>query len=93
LFGCPKTEIDFGKIPMFPYRSQLLDGFFGKPQPPSLEEMLNSNIQCYSGLRGCISEGSQNISYSSGDNRPEIIPVDRAVLKWRFQWLRIPKQD
>ena len=93
LFGCPKTEVDIGKIPMFPYRTQLLDGFSGQPQPPSLQEMLNSNIQCYAAVSGCVSRGSQDISYSSGVNRPEIIPVDRAALNWQFNWIRIPKQD
>lgn len=93
LFGCPKTEGDFGKVPMFPYRSQLLDGFYGKPQPPSLEEMLNSNIQCSARGTGCVSRGGQDISYSAGENRPEIIPVDRAYLFWHFKWIRIPKQD
>ena len=91
LFGCPKTEKDWGKIPMFPYHSQLLDGFYGKPQPPSLEEMLNSDIRCSGGVIGCVSRGSQDISYSAGVNRPEILPVDRAILTWQFRWIRISK--
>lgn len=90
-FGCPKTDRDIGNVPMFPYHSQLLDGFYGKPQPPSLEEMLNSDIRCSGGVIVCVSRGSQVISYTSGDNRPEIIPIDRALLNWQFRYIRISK--
>ncbi|MCJ7732968.1 MAG: hypothetical protein MUP11_00335, partial [Anaerolineales bacterium] len=78
LFGCPKTEKDFGKVPMFPYHSQLLYGFFGQPQPPDLEEMLNTGLHCSGDGSVCFSRGSQEISYSSGVNRPEIIPINKA---------------
>jgi hypothetical protein len=92
LFGCPKTEVDIGKIPMFPYRTQLLDGFSGQPQPPSLEDMINTNIRCNrGGILGCVSRGWQEISYSSEVNRPEIIPVNRAILNWNFYWVRNQK--
>jgi hypothetical protein len=91
LFGCPKTEMDFGKVPMFAYRSQLLDGFYGQAQPPSLEDMLNTDIRCSGGVIVCVSRGGQDISYSSGENRPEIIPIDRAILNWQFRYIRISK--
>jgi len=91
LFGCPKTEMDFVKVPMFSYRSQLLDGFYGQAQPPSLEDMLNTDIRCSGGVIVCVSRGGQDISYSSGENRPEIIPIDRAILNWQFRYIRISK--
>jgi len=84
LFGCPKTEMDFGKVPMFAYRSQLLDGFYGQPQPPSLEDMLNTGTRRTTFVGTEVIRGSQRIMYSSGDNRPEIIPVDNAMVVWHF---------
>jgi hypothetical protein len=91
-FGCPKTEKDLGKIPMLPYRSQLLDGFYGQPQPPSLEEMLNTGIRRPSHGSEVI-RGSELIYYSSGVNRPEIIPVKKAWLRWFFIRQVLTKQD
>ena len=92
LFGCPKTEADFGKVPMFPYRSQLLDGFYGQPQPPSLEEMLNTGIRG-PGHGSEVIRGGELIYYSSGVNRPEIIPVKKAWLRWFFIRQVLTKQD
>jgi len=89
LFGCPKTEIDYGKIPMFPYRSQLLDGFYGQPQPPSLEDMLNTGIRP-SPLGVDLIQGVEIIMYSSGVNRSEIIPIEKAWLVWDISRLQKP---
>ena len=93
LFGCPKTEKDFGKVPMFPYRSQLLDGFFGQAQPPELEEMLNTGFMCSRDGSVCASKGGEYISYSSGVNRPEIIPINKASLTWSIIRVHVPGKE
>ena len=92
LSGCPKQENDFGKIPILSYRSQLLDGFFGQPQPPSLEEMLNSGGRSSTEGGGEAIRGGQDISYSPGVNRPEMVPTNHAYLAWHIQRVPLPKK-
>jgi plasmid maintenance system antidote protein VapI len=85
LFGCPKQVMELGNTQMFTYKSQLLHGFFGTPQPPSLEEMLNNGIFRKTGDGFEFIRGSEDIYYSSGVNRAPIIPVDHAHLTWSFK--------
>jgi len=88
LFGCPKQVLELGNTQIFTYRSQLLHGWFGTPEPPSLEEMLNNGTLRISGEGYEIIRGSEHTYYSSGENRAPIIPIDHASLTWRFQ--RVP---
>lgn len=80
---CALDEREFGSVPMFPYKSQLLDGFYGKPQPPSLQDMLDTGIRRV-GIDMEKIRGSQEIGFSSGVNRPPIIPIDRGLITWNF---------
>lgn len=88
LFGCPKQTMELGNIQLFTYRSQLLHGWFGTPEPPNLEEMLNSgtNRIDFYGIEHI--RGDQELTYSSGVNRPPIIPIDHAFVVWAFH--RVP---
>lgn len=90
-FGCPKQVMELSNTQMFTYRSQLLHGFFGVPQPPSLEEMLNNGIMKKDFLGNDIIRGTEDITYTSGVNRVPIMPVDHAHLSWRFQQLSRPE--
>lgn len=84
LFGCPKQVMELSNTQMFTYKSQLLHGFFGTPQPPTLEEMLNNGTYKKDSLGYEIIRGNQEIAYSSGVNRVPLIPVDRARVNWLF---------
>jgi hypothetical protein len=85
LLGCPKQTMEFGNTQMFTYRSQLLHGFLGMPQPPSLEEMLNSGTYRIDSDGFEYIRGNQDLTYSSGVNRPPMFPVDHAALSWSFR--------
>lgn len=84
LFGCPQQEMEIRNTQIFHYKSQLLHGFFGTPQPPTLEEMLNNGIHRTNWLGMETIRGYQEIYYSSGVNRSPIIPVDQALVDWQF---------
>ena|GEM_PF-2326610 len=84
LFGCPKQTMELGNIQLFTYRSQLLHGWFGTPEPPSLEEMLNSGTNHIDFLGFEHIRGSQKLTYSSGVNRTPVIPIDHAFVVWTF---------
>jgi len=85
LFGCPKIEMELSNTQMFTYKSQLLHGFWGTPQPPNLEEMLNGGILRKTAAGFEFIRGSEDIYYSSGINRAPIMPVNHAHLTWSFK--------
>jgi hypothetical protein len=85
LFGCPKVKMELSNTQMFTYKSQLLHGFWGTPQPPNLEEMLNTGNYKKSREGYEFILGNLDISYSSGVNRVPLIPVDHANLNWSFK--------
>ena len=89
LFGCPKQVLELANIQMFTYRSQLLHGFFGTPEPPSLEEMLNSGDYRKESDGLEFIRGSQDLTYSSGMNRSPIIPIDHATVHWSFMHIPV----
>ena len=93
LFGCPKQVMELGNIQMFTYRSQLLHGFFGTPEPPNLEEMLNSGTYRKDSDGYEYIRGSQDLTFSSGVNRAPIIPVDHALLNWSFRRFSVTTMD
>lgn len=93
LFGCPKQVMELSNTQMFTYKSQLLHGFFGTPQPPTLEEMLNNGIYRKISDGGEFIRGNQDITYSSGVNRVPLIPVDHAFVNWSFQRVSITAMD
>lgn len=84
-FGCPKQTMELSNSQMFTYRSQLLHGWFGTPQPPSLEEMLNNGTYRKDSDGFEFIRGTEDLAYSSGVNRPPIIPIDHAALFWSFR--------
>jgi hypothetical protein len=89
LFGCPKIQMELSNTQMFTYKSQLLHGFWGTPQPPNLEEMLNNGTYKEDSLGIAFIRGNQDLAYSSGVNLVPLIPVDHANLNWSFK--RLPK--
>lgn len=84
LFGCPKQVMELSNTQMFTYKSQLLHGLMGTPQPPSLEEMLNGGKYGKHADGIEIIRGSEDIYYTSGISRPQILPVDHALVNWSF---------
>ena len=84
LFGCPKQVMELSNTQMFTYKSQLLHGLMGTPQPPSLEEMLNGGVYRKHADGNEIIRGYEDIYYSSGISRPPIMPIDHAHVNWRF---------
>jgi len=66
------------------YYSQLIHGFLGAPQPPTIEEMLNTGgHSVIDGLT--IIRGSEMLSFAVGENITPVLPISRASLTWRFQ--------
>jgi hypothetical protein len=65
------------------YYSQLIHGFLGAPQPPSIEEMLNTGEHSVSdGLE--IIRGSDTLSFTVGENTTPVLPISKAWLTWNF---------
>ncbi len=87
--NCAPFRKELGRTFIADYTTQLIHGFFGQPEPPSLEEMLNSGTRGIgAGGRDTIF-GSRNLSYSVGGNLSPMIPVSSGVVIWRFT--RIPQ--
>ncbi len=93
LFGCPKQTMELSNTQMFTYRSQLLHGFLGTPQPPDLEEMLNYGIYRKISEGNEFIRGNEDLTFTSGVNRPPIMPVDHASLTWKFQRVSTRNMD
>jgi hypothetical protein len=86
--GPTTDEISYREIAE--YTSQLIHGFFGKPEPPSIQDMLNT------GARGKSSDGqewirgSQDLSYSPGVNLTPLLPIKSGSVTWEF--VSIPQE-
>ncbi len=66
------------------YYSQLIHGFLGAPQPPTIEEMLNmGEHSVVDGLT--IIRGIEMLSFAVGENITPVLPISRAQLTWSFQ--------
>lgn len=68
------------------YVSQLVHGFFGKPEPPSLETMLNEGRRTERGEYKIL-QGQAGILYTRGQNLSPLLPVQAAQVKWEFRLL------
>jgi hypothetical protein len=67
------------------YTSQLIHGFFGKPEPPSLQEMLNSDERGYDSSGWVLSiSGHKNLTYNVGSNLSPLLPVEKGFVRWFF---------
>jgi hypothetical protein len=65
------------------YYSQLIHGFLGAPQPPSIEEMLNTGEHSVrDGIE--IIRGSDTLSFTVGENTTPVLPISKAWLSWDF---------
>jgi hypothetical protein len=65
------------------YYSQLIHGFLGAPQPPSIEEMLNTGVHSVSDGREII-RGFDMLSFTVGENTTPVLPISKASLSWTF---------
>jgi hypothetical protein len=67
------------------YTSQLIHGFFGQPEPPSLQEMLNSDDRRYDSSERVISiSGRKDLAYDVGSNLSPLLPVEKGLVRWHF---------
>lgn len=86
----PVRNREISQQNLAPYTSQLVNGFFGKPEPPSLQTMLNSGTRSQVGETEVI-RGTEEISYQIGVNVSPLIPVQNATVTWNF--IRVNKAE
>lgn len=87
---CVPTEEEIKRIEIAEYTSQLIHGFFGSPEPPSLQDMLNNGSTGQTmGME--VIRGTQDLSYSIGGNLSPLIPVSGGTVTWNF--IRVNKAE
>jgi hypothetical protein len=86
----PVTTKEISTQMIAEYTSHLLHGFFGNPEPPSLQEMLSK------GSRGTDSSGRvvriggvKLLNYDVGRNLSPLLPIENGSVQWTFN--RIPE--
>lgn len=79
----PWPNKDISRTQIAEYTSQLIHGFFGSPEPPDLQTMLNTGTRSQS-LGMEVISGTQDLSYSIGANLSPLIPVRSGTVSWRF---------
>lgn len=79
----PWPNKDISRVQIADYTSQLIHGFFGSPEPPDLQTMLNTGSRSQSQGMEVIS-GTQDLSYAIGGNLSPLIPVRSGTVTWRF---------
>jgi hypothetical protein len=81
----PVTTKEISTQDIAEYTSQLIHGFFGQPEPPSLQEMLSSGDRRYDSSDRVISiSGNKNLSYEVGQNLSPLLPVQSGSVNWSF---------
>ncbi len=79
----PWPNKDISRTQIAEYTSQLIHGFFGAPEPPSLQTMLNSGSRSQAmGME--VIRGTQDLSYAIGTNQSPLIPISRGMVTWNF---------
>jgi hypothetical protein len=83
--SCPPiTTKEISTQTIAEYTSQLIHGFFGQPEPPSLQEMLRTGSRRMSEDRVVGISGYQDISYDVGRNLSPLLPVESGTVRWNF---------
>jgi len=80
---CIPTEKEIHRIQIAEYTSQLIHGFFGAPEPPSLQDMLNTGSRSQV-MDTEVIRGTQDLSYAAGSNQSPLIPISRGTVTWNF---------
>ncbi len=80
----PVTTEEISTTLIAEYTSQLIHGFLGQPEPPSLMEMLNSGNRTMYDDRLTRISGEQTIAYDVGRNLSPLLPVVQGTVNWRF---------
>lgn len=88
---CAPFRNELGRTSIADYTSHLIHGFFGRPEPPSLEEMFNSGTRGVGAGGRDVIFGNRSLSYSVGGNLAPLIPVSSGTVSWRF--IRIPQTE
>jgi hypothetical protein len=80
----PETTREISTQMIAEYTSQLIHGFMGNPEPPSLMEMLNSGERRMREDRLVGIRGNQEISYDVGRNLSPLLPIEKGKVEWSF---------
>jgi len=80
---CVPTGEEIGRTKTAEYTSQLIHGFFGSPEPPSLQDMLNNGSRGQAmGME--VIHGMQDLSCAIGSNQSPLVPISRGTVTCNF---------